>query len=140
MSQKEVILLLGSNIGNTRQNIENAISLLNNKIGNITKKTDYLFSDPVEFVSQNIFCNIALSICTSISPMQLLKIIKEVEREMGREQDSNFYGEYRDRVIDIDIVQMENLIFECDILQIPHKKHLEERQFSRELLDNLKRI
>lgn len=140
MSQKETILLLGSNLGDPKKNIEQAISLLKTRVGEVIKQTDFVFSEPVEFVSKNIFCNIAVCINTNQSPIQLLKSVKEIEKEMGRVQDSAFYGEYKDRIIDIDIVQLEGLIFECDRLQIPHKKHLEQRQFSKEILDNLKKI
>lgn len=139
MSKKETILLLGSNLGDQKKNLEQAISLLKTRVGEVTKQTDFVFSEPVEFISKNIFCNIAVCINTNLSPIQLLKSVKEIEKEMGRVQDSAFYGEYQDRIIDIDIVQMEGLIFECDRLQIPHKKHLEQRQFSKEILDNLKK-
>lgn len=139
MSKKETILLLGSNLGDQKKNLEQAISLLKTRVGEVIKQTDFVFSEPVEFVSKNIFCNIAVCINTSLSPIQLLKTVKEIEKEMGRVQDSAFYGEYKDRIIDIDIVQLEGLIFECDRLQIPHKKHLEQRQFSKEILDNLKK-
>lgn len=139
MSQKETILLLGSNLGEPKKNLEQAIFLLETRVGEIIKQTDFVFSEPVEFVSNNIFCNIAVCINTNLPPIQLLKIVKEIEREMGRMQDSTFYGEYKDRIIDIDIVKLEGLVFECDTLQIPHKKHLEQRVFSKKILDNLKK-
>lgn len=139
MSHNRVVLLLGSNLGDQRKNLEEAILLLNKKVGEIIKQSKFLFSDPVEFDSTNIFCNIALSMRTIYSPMQLLKIVKDIERQMGRWEDSSVFGEYRDRVIDIDIVQFENLYFECEKLKIPHYKHLNERLFSKEVLDNLEK-
>ena len=56
---------------------------------------------------------------------------------MGRIHDSKFFGEYRDRIIDIDIVTYERLVFSSDRLEIPHHKHLYDRDFSRKLLDEL---
>ena len=35
-------------------------------------------TDPVEFDSKNIFCNIAVLIKTQFSPVQLLKILKKL--------------------------------------------------------------
>ena len=133
------VLLLGSNLGNTKKNLETAILLIEKEIGKVEKKSDFVFSDPVEFVSSNIFCNIALLIRTNLSPYSLSKEVKLIENHMGREFDSSFYGEYRDRVIDIDIVSFEGIKYECGKLFLPHHKHLYERAFSMEILDNLRK-
>ena len=92
-------------------------------------------SDPVEFVSSNIFCNIAAIIFTPHSPIQLLDCIKNIEVEMGRINDSKVSGGYTDRIIDIDIIKYNELNFISERLVIPHKKHLFERDFSRVLLE-----
>ena len=76
MSSYNVVLLLGSNIGNTEQNLQNAIAKIENRIGNINKLSKMLETKPVEFVSNNIFRNIAMSLYTSISPFFLLTEIK----------------------------------------------------------------
>ena len=134
MSQHKVVLLLGSNLGNPQLNIENAINRLNTNNISVLKKTNFLTTEPVEFVSNNIFCNIALIIFTELSPIQLLKYIKTIEVEMGRANDSKVTGGYTDRIIDIDIVSYDNIEFTSKSLEIPHKKHLFEREFSRILL------
>ena len=132
-----VVLLLGSNLGNAENNILLALSELEKRAGKIIKKTKISKTLPVEFDSDNVFCNIAVSMQTAHSPIKLLDEIKEIETEMGRIHDSKFFGEYRDRIIDIDIVSYEGLIFSCDRLKIPHHKHLYDRDFSRKLLDEL---
>ena len=132
-----VVLLLGSNLGNAENNILLALSELENRVGKIVKKTKISRTSPVEFDSKNIFCNIAIDVQTICSPIKLLDEIKKIESEMGRIHDSKFFGEYRDRIIDIDIVSYEGLIFSCDRLEIPHHKHLYDRDFSRRLLDEL---
>lgn len=132
-----VVLLLGSNLGNPENNILLALSELENRVGKIIKKTKISKTLPVEFDSKNIFCNTAIDVQTIYSPIKLLDEIKKIESEMGRIHDSKFFGEYRDRIIDIDIVFYEGLIFSCDRLEIPHHKHLYDRDFSRKLLDEL---
>ena len=132
-----VVLLLGSNLGNAENNILLALSELEKRAGKIIKKTKISKTLPVEYDSDNVFCNIAVSIQTAHSPIKLLDEIKKIENEMGRIHDSKFFGEYRDRIIDIDIVSYEGLIFSCDRLEIPHHKHLHDRDFSRKLLDEL---
>lgn len=138
MSHQTAILLLGSNIGDSNNNIDLALNEIGYKIGHIVAKSKKLSTEPVEFVSCNIFCNIAVSICTHLSPIELLNEVKKIEKEMGREHDSKHFGEYKDRIIDIDIVEYNNLSFESTLLTIPHTKHVEERLFSMELLKDLK--
>ena len=137
MSSYYVVLLLGSNIGNTLENIENAIAKIEKRIGKIDKFSKILETKPVEFVSNNIFRNIALSLYASISPFSLLKEIKNIEKEMGRLEDSSVKGGYEDRIIDIDIVKFGEINLQSSVLEIPHKKHLFERDFSRILLQEL---
>lgn len=133
MSQHKVVLLLGSNIGDKKNNIDTALSKLK-EAGEILKNSEYLTSEPVEFVSSNNFCNIATIIFTHLSPIQLLNYIKKIEIEMGRVNDSKISGGYTDRIIDIDIIKYNELKFTSKRLEIPHKKHLFEREFSRILL------
>ena len=132
-----VVLLLGSNLGNAENNILSALSELEKRVGKIIKQTKILRTLPVEYDSDNVFCNIAVSMQTAHSPIKLLDEIKKIETEMGRIHDSKFFGEYRDRIIDIDIVTYEGLVFRSDRLEIPHHKLLYDRDFSRKLLDEL---
>lgn len=139
MSQHEVTLLLGSNLGNTKENIEMALSIIEKDIGRILRSSEILFTSPVEFVSNNIFCNIALRIKTQLSPIKLLNLIKKIEFEMGRTEDSLITKGYMDRVIDIDIVFYGNLKFASGRLKIPHEKHANEREFSKKLLLSIRK-
>lgn len=50
-----VVLLLGSNLGNAENNILLALSELENRVGKIIKKTKISRTSPVEFDSKNIF-------------------------------------------------------------------------------------
>ena len=138
MSQHDVTLLLGSNLGDTEKNIETALNFIEIEIGPIIRRSDILLTKPVEFASNNIFCNIVVLIKTQLSPVNLLNSIKRIEVDMGRIEDSSVTKAYVDRIIDIDIVLYGDLKFECKTLQIPHKKHLYEREFSRNLLMSLK--
>jgi len=133
-----VILLLGSNINFPEKNIDRAITLIEEKIGKILAKSSKKVTKPVEFESSNLFCNISILISTELSPVELLYNIKMIEREMGRKEDSSTKKCYEDRIIDIDIVKFGNLKFESKKLKIPHEKHLYERNFSIELIEQLK--
>lgn len=134
MSQHKVVLLLGSNLGDQKKNLQTALDKIKASGNEILKISDFLTSEPVEFASSNIFCNIASIIFTHLSPLQLLILIKSIEAEMGRTDDSAVTGGHTDRVIDIDIVMFNGIKFISERLKIPHQKHLSEREFSRILL------
>lgn len=134
MSQHKVVLLLGSNLGNKKKNITVALEKIKKGDHKVSKISEFLISKPVEFASSNIFCNIASVILTHLSPIQLLDFVKGIEIEMGRINDSKVSGGYSDRIIDIDIIKYDELKFISERLEIPHKKHLFERDFSRVLL------
>ena len=139
MSQHLVTLLLGSNLDLPERNIDTAIRKIEDEIGNVVERSEILHTKPVEFVSNNIFCNIAVLIKTQFSPIKLLNFIKKIEFDMGRIEDSSVTNAYLDRIIDIDIVLYGGLKFDCKTLNIPHKKHVYEREFSRNLLMSIKR-
>ena len=140
MSQHEATLLLGSNLGNVKNNIKTAIRLIEVDFGTIIARTEMIITKPVEFDSNNFFCNIAIVIKTHFSPLQLLKSIKHIERIMGRNVDTSVSKVYEDRLIDIDVVFYDNITFYSEELVIPHYKHLHQRDFSRQLLDELMNI
>ena len=137
MSLHYVVLLLGSNLGDTKSNLNQAIAKIENCLGKIIKTSEMIETKAVDFESINIFRNIAISLTTTISPYSFLNIVKSIEKDMGREIDSSAVGGYIDRIIDIDIVKFNNINFESKKLKIPHYKHLYERDFSKGLLDSL---
>ena len=134
MSHHLVTLLLGSNLGKQKDNIDLAISRIEKEVGELVGQSEIIYTKPVEFVSNNIFCNIALRIKTQFSPIKLLTLVKKIEVEMGRTDDSLITKGYADRVIDIDIVFYGNMNFSSRRLEIPHSKHVYEREFSKKLL------
>jgi 2-amino-4-hydroxy-6-hydroxymethyldihydropteridine diphosphokinase len=137
MSLHYVVLLLGSNLGNTKSNLNQAIAKIENCLGKIIKTSEMIETQPVEFESTNIFCNIAIGLTTTISPYNFLNAVKSIEKDMGRKLDSMVLGKYEDRIIDIDIVTFNGIIYDSKKLKIPHTKHLLEREFSRKILESL---
>lgn len=138
MSNQVVVLLLGSNLGDKKNNVLAAIRMIEEAAGAVTHRSRMVETAPVGFESPNNFCNIAVSLETKLSPAHLLMALKSIEKKMGRQQDSKKVGFYADRIVDIDIVSYGNLTFKSEALVLPHYKHLFERDFSREILEDLK--
>lgn len=137
MYKNKVILLLGSNLGAVEENLKTAIKMLEEFV-EVEIQSEFLLNEAVEFESEKTFCNVAIGVKTGLSPMEMLIKVKEIEKKMGRLKDSTFTGgKYTDRLMDIDIVAYGNLVFESEKLNLPHKKHLFERNFSKKLLKDI---
>lgn len=123
--QQKVVLSLGSNIGNRRENIENCIQLIHQKIG-LVLRVSKLYETPSWGFESDAFYNCALVTHTSFSAEKILRKIASIEKEMGRFRKHN--AGYEARIIDIDIVSVENQIIETDHLQVPHPQ-MQNRKF-----------
>jgi 2-amino-4-hydroxy-6-hydroxymethyldihydropteridine diphosphokinase len=121
----QVTLALGSNLGDKEAYLEKAIVLLASKVGNITKRSSFYYSNPVGFISENRFCNMCLRIETPLTPHELLGAVKAIEKQMGRNISTKGYT---DRIIDIDIIFYNNDQLSEPELIIPHP-HWEKRDF-----------
>ena len=113
-----IILSIGTNIGNRKQNIKNAVKALD-EIGKVTTISPIYSSEPWGFESENGFYNIALILETSLSPLELLKETQRIEKELGRTAKTT--TTYTDRIIDIDLIDYDNQIIDTDTLTLPHK-------------------
>lgn len=113
-----IILSIGTNIGDRKKNIKNAITALN-EIGMVTAVSPIYSSEPWGFESENGFYNIALILETSLSPIDLLRETQRIEKELGRTAKTT--TAYADRVIDIDIIDYNNQVIDSSTLVTPHR-------------------
>ena len=122
-----VFFSLGSNIGNRKRLIREAISLLNERVGRVVRESSLIETAPWGFSSPNHFINACVCCETKLNPRQILAVTQRIEREMGRVVKSQD-GEYHDRIIDIDILLYDDLTIDEPDLKIPHP-HMKERDF-----------
>ena len=115
--QQKVVLSLGSNQGNRRENIENCIQLIHQKIGLIVCASK-VYESPSWGFSSDAFYNCALLLHTSFSSEKILRKITAIENELGRVRKNS--NSYEARMIDIDIIAIEDQIFNSENLTIPH--------------------
>lgn len=128
-----VFLLIGTNQGNLRTNIENALENIRSENIVIVKKSRILRTKPWGDENQPDFFNMALEIETSYQPSTLLSILKSIETRMGRNPD---HGHWEQRIIDIDILFYDNRVIETHDLTIPHREFL-NRPFAIQLLGEI---
>lgn len=113
-----VYLGLGTNIGDKRGNLTRAAALLAERVGDILSLSSFYSTPPWGFQSKNDFLNAAIVLVTRLQPLELFNATRLIEIEMGRIQKSD--GAYHDRIIDIDILLYDDLIWQTEKLTIPH--------------------
>lgn len=119
-----VYLGIGSNLGIREDNCLMAISLLEENGLKITKRSAMHETMPWGVEDQPKFINMAVEAETNISPLELLSLVKKIERDMGRRSGMKWGS----RVIDIDILLYgDRHLCEAD-LTIPHPL-MHEREF-----------
>ncbi len=126
MDQHIVYLSIGSNIGDKKKNIANALALLGrlNKIEVVCVSSLYK-TEPQNYTDQDWFVNAALKIKTLLDPQGLLAVLKAVEKELDKDGKPFRFGP---RIIDLDIVYYDDLILKTKHLEIPHPR-MHERCF-----------
>jgi dihydroneopterin aldolase/2-amino-4-hydroxy-6-hydroxymethyldihydropteridine diphosphokinase len=125
-------LSLGSNIGDKYKNLTDSMG----KIGTINNikllcKSKFYTTSPVGYENQDDFLNCCIKISTLLDPNQLLKSLKNIEKEMFREKTVRFGP----RTIDIDILLYNDDIIVSDELIIPHLQMLNRKFVLIPLLD-----
>ena len=123
----KVYLSLGTNLGNRKRNIREAIEKIEELVGVVVRQSALYETKPWGFSSPNDFINACILVETVLAPRQLLEALQGIEREMGRVLKS-VNGEYHDRIIDIDILLYDGLKVNEPDLVIPHPL-MNERDF-----------
>jgi 2-amino-4-hydroxy-6-hydroxymethyldihydropteridine diphosphokinase len=117
-------LSLGSNLGDKRKNMAQALALLTQKEVKILRASSLYRTQPVGYTEQLWFYNQVIEVSSSLNPYDLLRLIKGIEKRMGR-KPTRPSGP---RPIDIDILLAEDCIIRTKRLTIPHPR-MQKRNF-----------
>jgi len=120
-----VYLALGSNLGNRYLHLQKAVLRLQNAQLAVLE-TSGIYENEAHGFDGDDFYNACIAVRTSYGPETLLKHIKNLEQELGREQKS--YEGYQSRTIDVDILYFNSKVISGTQLVIPHPK-LQHRKF-----------
>ena len=122
-----VFLNIGSNLGDRRLNISRAVRALEREFGyfELSKTVE---SKPEGFMSPNVFLNVGMMVITDLEPIEVLHKIQAIEKEISPDSHRDQNGDYVDRVIDIDIIAIDEMVIESEELQVPHPR-MHERRF-----------
>jgi 2-amino-4-hydroxy-6-hydroxymethyldihydropteridine diphosphokinase len=111
-----VYLLLGSNIGDKEQHLQNASEFIQSGIGDILKSSSIYQTAAWGKEDQDDFMNQVLYCATPLEAMEVLQKALNIERQMGRQR----IVKNEPRIIDIDILFFNNDIIQQETLIVPH--------------------
>lgn len=124
---KSVFLNIGSNLGDRRLNLSRAVVKIEKVFGPF--EASHVVETPAwGYDSDHKYLNMGLRVESDLEPMELLKIVKEIERSISTIPHRDADGNYADRVIDIDIIAIDQEEIDLPELKVPHPK-LPERDF-----------
>jgi len=120
---KKAYLSLGSNLGDRENNLTRAMEELEEREVKILQRSAIYETEPVEIREQGWFLNCVLAAETELMPRQLMNVLLDIERELGRRRRIK----YGPRVIDLDILLLGSSIVKTPELVIPHPRMTERR-------------
>ncbi|MCL5046830.1 MAG: 2-amino-4-hydroxy-6-hydroxymethyldihydropteridine diphosphokinase [Actinobacteria bacterium] len=106
---------LGSNLGDKRANLREAVRLLSEKVA-VTGASSLYETAPVGYLEQDWFLNAVIGIQTRLRPLELLGVTQDVERALGRRRSVR----WGPRIIDVDILTYDDERVDEPGLVIPH--------------------
>lgn len=121
----EAYIALGANLGDREQTLLEALNLLDEHPQIKVLRGSALYeTEPVGYVDQPAFLNMAAALQTSLQPEQLLTAMLEIENRLGRVRDVR----WGPRTVDLDLLWVNGETRDTELLQLPHPR-MGERAF-----------
>ncbi|MGD9929785.1 MAG: 2-amino-4-hydroxy-6-hydroxymethyldihydropteridine diphosphokinase [Mangrovibacterium sp.] len=119
-----LFLLLGGNLGDKAQIFGAARTRLAEELGEIVQLSSMYETEPWGFQSDDLFWNQVVVLETDSTPEAVLAVTKRVELELGRERKAERYSS---RLIDIDLLFYDDLVYHEPNLELPHPRMIDRR-------------
>lgn len=116
---KKIHISIGSNIGDKLKHLQKAIDLIHLRIAIIESISSVYKTGSVGF-SGDDFLNICVSLYSNDLPSDIMQNILDIEKDIGRVRNKT--NKIESRVIDIDIILVEEMVLDTSLLKIPHPK------------------
>jgi 2-amino-4-hydroxy-6-hydroxymethyldihydropteridine diphosphokinase len=114
------LIALGANLGDRRGNLQRAIALLDRPPAQrVVAHSRWFSTAPIGGpAGQAEFVNAAARVETSLSPLELLAVLRDVEAELGRQRRERWAA----RCVDLDLLLFDDLILKTPELELPHPR------------------
>ena len=129
---KKYHVSIGSNIGDRLENIQSSLDLIHSRIASLTGISCIYESESIGFDGDD-FYNICASFFSNISPHLVMQQLLEIEKTLGRNRSDE--TKYISRIIDIDILLIEDLVIDSEELKVPHPEICNRRFVMEPLIE-----
>ncbi|MBR4886935.1 MAG: 2-amino-4-hydroxy-6-hydroxymethyldihydropteridine diphosphokinase [Muribaculaceae bacterium] len=130
-----VFINIGSNKGDRKLNLSRAMRGVNQAFGYF-EMSHTVESEPWGYESSAKFLNVGMMFYTELTPLEVLDKLQEIEQSISPDSHRDSNGNYIDRLIDIDIVAIDEQVIDEERLKVPHP-HLAERRFFLEPMNEI---
>jgi len=122
MAGRIAYIALGGNLGERAETLQAALGMLHERQGvSVLRVSEMVETAPVGGPGgQGDYLNAAAEIETSLSPMELLDALQDIERKLGRDRLSE--ERWGPRMCDLDILLIGDLVMDTPELTIPHPR------------------
>ena len=124
---RDCLLLLGADLGAPAAQLAQAEERIAQRTGTVLARSRDHWTTPWGFAGEQNFLNRALLLRTELPPEDLMTVLLEIERDLGRRREKE--RGYASRTIDIDILLYDDLMLRTDVLEVPHRL-MHQREFA----------
>ncbi|MBP2002732.1 2-amino-4-hydroxy-6-hydroxymethyldihydropteridine diphosphokinase [Paenibacillus shirakamiensis] len=118
----EAYIALGANLGDREHTLLEAIERLNDHPCVTVLRCSNLYeTEPVGYLDQPNFVNMAIAVSTNLSPEELLKVMLQIELDLGRER----HIRWGPRTVDLDLLWVDGMSLDTPFLTLPHPRMME---------------
>lgn len=131
----EAYVALGSNLGDRMDMLTEALGRIHRHPDmSVIRVSGIYETDPVGYADQPAFLNMAAAVRSRLEPVELLRALLDIERQLGRVRTIR----NGPRTIDLDLLYMQNIIMTSEELTLPHPRMMDRAFVLVPLRDVLK--
>jgi len=127
-------IAMGGNLGDREATLREAVARLRRPDVRVRAVSRFIETSPVGPAGQGFYINGAVEVETTLTPHELLAVLMDVERQLGR--DRSHERRWGARTCDLDLLLVGPTVLDTPNLTLPHPR-MHERKFVLEPLADI---
>ena len=119
---------IGTNLGDLGANVARAVAEIRARLSVAVRESTPVYSEAWGYESEHGYMNVGAAFDTEECPVAVLRELRGIEVAMGSASHRNADGSYADRIVDIDVIAIDELVIDTPELTVPHPR-MEQRDF-----------
>lgn len=137
---RRAVVALGANLGDRERTLARAVERLGREVGEVVAVSRLTLTEPLTLPDDPAttyppYLNGAVLLRTGLAPETILDRLQAIEAALGRDRAAEG-GRWRPRVVDLDLIAVEDLVLDTPKLVLPHPE-MHRRRFVLEPMAEL---